>query len=157
MVKLVYEEAIMPVKPIPDRYHSVTPYLVVQGASTLIEFLKQAFEATEMFRMAQPDGTIMHAEVQIGDSIVMMGEARGECQPLSAAMYLYVEDVDAVYKRALQAGATSQMEPADQFYGDRHAGVKDPAGNHWWIATHIEDVPPDELARRAEAFMKQPH
>ena len=144
----------MAVKPIPDGYHSVTPYLVVQGAATLIEFLKQAFEASETFRMARPDGTIMHAEVKIGDSTVMMGEAGGEHKPMPTCIYLYVNDADAVYKRALQAGATSQMAPANQFYGDRHGGVMDPVGNLWWIATHVEDVPPEEVARRAEAFMK---
>lgn len=145
----------MAVKPIPDGYHTVTPYLCVQGAATLIEFLKQAFEATETFRMADPDGSIMHAEVKVGDSILMVGEARGEHQPMPTCIYLYVNDTDTVYKRALQAGATAQMEPANQFYGDRHGGVKDPVGNLWWIATHVEDVPPDELKRRAEAFMKQ--
>ncbi len=146
----------MAVKPIPEGYHSVTPYLVVQGAPTLIDFLKQAFDATEIFRMARPDGTTMHAEVRIGDSIVMMGEPMGQFQPMPGSIYLYVHDADATYQRALQAGATSIMEPADQFYGDRHAAVKDPVGNHWWIATHQEDVPPEEIARRAEAFMKQP-
>src|SRR5918996_4993208 len=118
----------MAVKPIPDGYHSVTPYLVVQGAATLIEFLKQAFEASETFRMARPDGTIMHAEVKIGDSTVMMGEAGSEHKPMPACIYLYVNDVDVVYRRALQAGATSQMEPANQFYGDRHGGLMDPVG-----------------------------
>ena len=145
----------MAVKPIPDGYHSVTPYLVVQGVGKLIEFLTQAFDAQEVFRMPRPDGTIMHAEVRIGDSIVMMGEPMGELKPMPSAIYLYVNDMDAVYKRALQAGATSMMEPADQFYGDRHGGVKDPVGNIWWIATHKEDVPPEELAKRAEAFMQQ--
>jgi uncharacterized glyoxalase superfamily protein PhnB len=106
-------------------------------------------------RMPTPDGTIMHAEVRIGDSPVMMGEARGEHKPMPGSIYLYVDDTDATYRRALQAGATSLMEPADQFYGDRSASVVDPVGNHWFIATHIEDVPPEELARRAEVFMKQ--
>src|SRR5690606_6674014 len=96
-----------------------------------------------------------HAELKIGDSTVMIGDACDEYQPMPACMYLYVNDVDAVYKRALEAGATSHMEPANQFYGDRHGAVKDPAGNLWSIATHVEDVPPEELARRAEAFMKQ--
>ena len=145
----------MAVKAIPDGYHAVTPYLVVQGAAKLIDFLKQAFDAQETFRMPMPDGTIMHAEVKIGDSMVMMGEASEQWKPMPAALYLYVTDADAVYKRALQAGATSIMEPADQFYGDRHGGVKDPSGNMWWIATHKEDVAPEELKKRAEAFMKQ--
>jgi PhnB protein len=145
----------MAVKAIPDGYHAVTPYLVVQGAAKLIDFLKQAFDAQETFRMPMPDGTIMHAEVKIGDSMMMMGEASEQWKPMPAALYLYVTDADAVYKRALQAGATSIMEPADQFYGDRHGGVKDPSGNMWWIATHKEDVAPEELKKRAEAFMKQ--
>jgi PhnB protein len=145
----------MAVNPIPEGFHSVTPYLVVREVPRLLDFLKQAFKAQEIMRMPAPDGTIMHAEVRIGDSPIMMGEARGEYKPMPGSIYLYVEDTDSTYKRALQAGATSQMEPADQFYGDRHASVIDPVGNHWYIATHIEDVPPDELARRAEAYMKQ--
>jgi uncharacterized glyoxalase superfamily protein PhnB len=143
----------MAVKPIPDGYHSVTPFLIVPGAAKLLDFLKQAFEAQELHRMPRPDGTIMHAEVRIGDSLVMMGEPMGDSQPMFGSLYLYVHDVDAVYKRALQAGATSTSEPADQFYGDRSAGIKDPVGNQWWIATHKEDVPPEEIARRAAAFM----
>jgi PhnB protein len=145
----------MAVKPIPEGFHRVTPYLVVREVPKLLDFLKQAFDAQEIMRMPQPDGTIMHAEVRIGDSLIMMGEARGEHKPMPGSLYLYVDDTDATFKRALQAGATSTMEPANQFYGDRSAGVIDPVGNHWWIATHIEDVPPEELARRAEAFMKQ--
>jgi PhnB protein len=145
----------MAVTPIPEGYHTVTPYLVVQGVPTLIDFLKQAFDAQEIMRIPRPDGAIMHAEVRIGDSAVMMGEAMGEFQPMPGSIHLYVNDADATYQRALQAGATSIMEPADQFYGDRSAGVVDPVGNRWWIATHQEDVPPEELARRAEAFMQQ--
>src|SRR5262245_60346286 len=115
----------MAAKPIPDGYHTVTPYLTVQGASQLIDFLKLAFEAQETERVTAPDGAIAHAEVRIGDSIVMMSEARGDWTPMSSALYLYVNDIDAVYKNALRAGATSTMEPMDQFYGDRSAGVKD--------------------------------
>jgi PhnB protein len=120
----------MAATPIPEGYHAVTPYLVVQGVPTLIDFLKQVFEAQEMMRMQRPDGTIMHAEVRIGDSAVMMGEATSEFKPMPGSLYLYVEDTDATYQRALQAGASSMMEPADQFWGDRHAGVVDPVGNH---------------------------
>jgi uncharacterized glyoxalase superfamily protein PhnB len=145
----------MAVKPIPDGYHSVTPYLTIPGVAKLLDFLKQAFEAQELHRMPRPDGAIMHAEVRIGDSRLMMGEPMGNAQPMFGSLYLYVHDVDAVYKRALQAGATSTSEPADQFYGDRSAGIKDPVGNQWWIATHKEDVPPEEIVRRAEAFMQQ--
>ena len=143
------------VKPIPEGYHTVTPYLTVQGAARLIDFLKNVFDARETERFERPDGTIGHAELRIGDSVVMLGDVQGESKATSSAMYVYVNDADTIYKRALEAGATSVMEPADQFYGDRHGGVKDPAGNYWWIATHIEDVSPEELKKRAAAFMKQ--
>ena len=142
----------MTVKPIPDGYSSVTPYLVVQGVAQLIDFLKQAFEATETERLTRPDGAIAHAEVRIGDSIVMMGEATDVFKPMPANIHLYVNDADAIYKRALRAGATSQQEPGDQFYGDRTAAVKDQFGNHWYIATHREDVPPEEMSRRFAAM-----
>jgi uncharacterized glyoxalase superfamily protein PhnB len=145
----------MAVKPIPDGYHTVTPYLTVEGASSLIEFLKEAFDAQETERVVQPDGTIMHAEVRIGDSVVMLSDAMGERKPIPTGIYLYVNDADATYQRALQAGATPMMEPANLFYGDRHGSVKDPSGNYWSIARHIEDVPREELAKRAEAFMRQ--
>jgi len=145
----------MAAKPIPDGFHSVTPNLVVHGTDKVLTFLKQAFDAKQIHNMTRPDGTIMHAEVKIGDSVVMMGEAMGNCQPMPSSLYLYVPDADAVYKRALQAGATSTMEIGNQFWGDRVGGVKDPAGNQWMIATHTEDVPPDEMRKRAEAFMKQ--
>lgn len=146
----------MAVKPIPDGYHTVTPYLVVDGADRLIDFLKQAFGAEEKFRMPTPDGKVAHAEVTIGDSVVMMGDAAaGEAEPTSAMIHLYVEDADASYQRALDAGATSVRELMNQFYGDRSGGVKDFAGNVWWIATHVEDVPQDEFARRAEELAQQ--
>jgi len=146
----------MAVQAMPDGDHSVTPYLVVPGVATLLDFLTQAFEAHELHRLPRPDGTIMHAEVRIGDSRVMLGEPMGDAPTMLGALYLYVHDVDAVYTRALHAGATSTSAPADQFYGDRSAGLKDPVGNQWWIATHQEDVPPEEIAKRAEAC-RQPH
>jgi PhnB protein len=145
----------MAVKPIPEGYHTVTPYVVVPGVAKLIDFLKQAFDAKELHRMAGPDGRIMHAEVKIGDSPVMLGEPMGEWKAMPCAVYIYVADTDAVYNSALRAGATSMMEPADQFYGDRNAGVKDPAGNLWWIATHVEDLSTEEIKKRSEAAMKQ--
>ncbi|MFQ6013315.1 MAG: VOC family protein [Thermoplasmata archaeon] len=143
----------MGVKPIPEGYHAVTPYLVVQGVAQLIDFMKTTFHAEEKERHSRPDGTVLHAEVRVGDSVVMMGEPteRTELQP--AHLYMYVNDTDATYRRALEAGAESLREPGDQFYGDRTAGVKDTFGNVWWIATHVEDVPPEELRRRAEAEM----
>lgn len=145
----------MAVKAIPDGFHSVNSYLVVDGADKFIDFLKQAFGAEEIERLSRPDGKIAHAEVRIGDSIIMLGEAGGdEWKPTSAAIYLYVNDADATYKSALEAGAVSLMEPVDQFYGDRNANVKDPFGNLWFIATHVEDVSPEELTKRAAAAMK---
>jgi uncharacterized glyoxalase superfamily protein PhnB len=140
------------VQPIPDGVHTVTPYLVVAGIPKLIDFLKQAFGAQEVGRMARPDGGIMHAEVQIGDSKVMMGTPMGEWKAKPCSLYLYVEDVDAVYQRAIQAGGTSVGEPKDQFYGDRSGGVIDPSGNYWGIGTHIEDVSHEEMAKRFAAM-----
>lgn len=141
----------MSVNFIPAGCHTVTPYLTVQDAAGLIEFLVRVFDAKETERMMRPDGTVGHAEVRIGDSVVMIG---GGSTPRLAALYMYVPDVDATYRRALEAGAPSVSEPNDQFYGDRHGAVKDPAGNDWWIATHIEDVAPEEMTRRAKASMK---
>jgi PhnB protein len=152
----IKEDQTMAVKPIPDGYHSITPYLVVPDAPKTIAFLKQAFGATTLFEpMKRPDGSIGHAELKIGDSPLMLSEANEQCPATRAMIHLYVPDVDATYKKALAAGATSVMEVADQFYGDRSGGVKDPAGNSWYVATHKEDVAPQELAKRAAAFFKQ--
>jgi PhnB protein len=142
----------MSVKFKPDDYQIVTPYLIVQGASQLLAFVKQAFDAKERFVMPGPDGAIGHAEVSIGDSVIMFADSSPEYVPRNTMLYLYVENVDATYKRALEAGATSVKEPADQFYGDRSAGVEDSFGNYWCIATHIEDVPPEEIEKRAKAY-----
>jgi PhnB protein len=143
------------VKAIPDGYSAVTPYLVVQDANKLVEFLKKAFDAKEHHRSATPDGTIVHAEVRIGGAPLMIGGAFPGGAVSTAMIYLYVVDTDATYKRAIEAGATSVMAPADQFYGDRNAGVKDFAGNQWWIGTHIEDVSPQELEKRAQAAFQK--
>lgn len=145
----------MAVKPIPEGYHTITPCVTVQGVDRLIDFLKQVFDATEIERMANADGTIKHAEVKIGDSVLMMSESRGEWKPMPGAFYVYVSDADAVYQRALQTGAASLMEPVDTFYGNREAGVKDPFGNSWWIATHVEDVALEEMQKRFEAAAKK--
>jgi PhnB protein len=142
----------MAVKPIPEGYHTVTPYLIVQGAETLIEFLTQAFAGTEISRTLHPDGSIMNAELKIGDSFIMLSEARPEFGAMPTMIHLYVENADELYHRALQAGATSMMEPRDEFYGDRAAGVKDPTGNQWWIATHQEDVSSTEIAERIKTL-----
>jgi PhnB protein len=143
------------VKPIPDGYSSVTPLLTVKGAGLLTEFLKRAFGATERFRMNWPDGTVAHSELQIGSSIIMLGEAHGESRPTTATIYLYVDRADETFRRALDAGAVSLREPANEFWGDRQGGVRDPAGNVWWIATHVEDVSPEEMARRGQEWLKQ--
>lgn len=142
-------------KPVPEGHHTVTPYLLVADAAKLINFLTNAFGAVEVERMTGENGRVMHAEVTLGDSRIMMGEPMGEFGPMPAGIYLYLPDVDAAYKRALEAGATSLMEPADQFYGDRSGGVRDSQGNMWWIATHVEDVAPEEMQRRAKAAMQQ--
>ena len=144
----------MAVKPIPEGYHSVTPYLIAQNAAKVLDFVKQTFDAQELFRMPGPNGTIGHAEFRIGDSMVMISDGGEQFPPMPCSLYVYVNDVDATYKRALQAGGISVKEPADQFYGDRSASVKDSAGNLWGFATHIEDVSPEELERRAKALGK---
>jgi PhnB protein len=137
----------MAVRPIPDGYYTVTPFLGATDCGKLIDFLKQAFGAEEIMRMPGPGGVVVHAEVNIGNSRVMMGNASGSANSL----FLYVEDVDALYKRAIKAGAASEREPTNEFWGDRAAKVKDPFGNTWWIATHIEDVTPQELGKRVAA------
>lgn len=146
----------MSVKPIPEGHHSVTPYLTFRGAEKGIEFLRQAFGA-EMAHEAlmRPDGKIMHAEVKIGDSRVMIADESEQAKATESTLCLYVPDVDSVFQRAVKAGGKTIMEPVDMFYGDRTGGVKDPSGNSWMIATHKEDVAMPELKKRAEAFMKQ--
>lgn len=143
----------MAVKAIPDEYNRVQPYLVVNGAAGVIEFMKATFGAQEKGRMPGPNGTIGHAEMLIGDSVVMLGDAGPENPPMPATMVVYVEDCDATYKKALAAGGTSERAPEDMFYGDRSAGVLDAAGNRWWIHTHIEDVTPEEMQERMAASM----
>ena len=151
----------MAVQPVPDGYHTVSPYLAVEDAATAIDYYKKAFGATERVRMETPDGKIGHAELEIGDSIVMLADPfpQASTKPphelggTSAGVFLYVEDVDQVVKRAVEAGATVTMEVADQFWGDRFGTVTDPFGHVWSVATHVEDVPPAEMAERAKAAM----
>jgi PhnB protein len=138
------------VKAVPEGHHTVTPYIVVAGVSKLMDFAKQAFDAKEVHVSRRPDGSVMHAEIKIGDSIIMMGESP-DIKRFPAMLHLYMDDVDAVYQRAIQAGAKSLREPADQSYGDRTGGVEDAFGNQWWIATHVEDVSSEEMERRAKA------
>jgi PhnB protein len=149
------KEPVMAVKPIPDGYHTVTPYLMVEGASTVLEFAKQVFGAEEFVNMPAPNGKVGHAEIRIGDSVVMVADASTSDQGvvMPGVLTVYVDDVDKAYAASLEAGATSLREPADQFYGDRTAGVKDAAGDHWWISTHVEDVPPEEMGRRAQEWL----
>jgi PhnB protein len=147
------------VKPIPDGYHSVTPYLCVKGGGDAIEFYKQAFGATEVMRMAAPDGKVGHAEIQIGDSRVMLADEFPEMGFLSpktiggspVMMHVYVEDVDTTVSRATAVGAKVTRPVADQFYGDRAGQVEDPFGHKWWVSTHKEDLTPEEIDKRREA------
>jgi uncharacterized glyoxalase superfamily protein PhnB len=141
-------------QPIPKGYRTVTPYLLVKGASAFIEFAKKALAAEVVRRSDGPNGLVMNAELKIGDSMLMCADPRPDMASQPASFYLYVTDCDAWYARAIAAGAESQMKPADQFYGDRNAGVKDSFGNQWWFATHVEDVSDAEIAKRAAALKK---
>jgi PhnB protein len=136
----------------PVGFHTITPFLLVKNASNLIDFMKQVFEAEEVERYSNEDGSIMHAVLQIGDSRVMLSDANEQFPERTAMLHLYLPDVDTVYQRALSTGATSLREPVDEFYGDRSAGVLDSFGNQWWLATHVEDVSEEELQRRMEAM-----
>src|SRR5262245_10665572 len=140
------------VKPVPEGFHTATTYLVLENANKAIEFYRQAFGAKERFRMPTPDGRIAHAEIQIGDSILMVTDAIQE-PVTSTSIYLYVPDVDAVYARAVKAGAKAAMPVTDMFWGDRFGRVTDPFGIRWQIATHTEDVPPEEIGKRAAQAM----
>jgi len=141
----------MPANPIPTGYHTVTPYMTVRNLSQMLEFVQKAFDATIEGTTQGQDGTIWHAHFLIGDSMLMAGEASEKWPAMPTALYLYVLDVDATYRKALGAGAESIREPSDQFYGDRNCGVKDMCGNYWWIGTHFEDLSLEEIQRRAIA------
>ena len=138
----------MTVQPIPEGAQRVTPYLVVEGAAECLDFMRDVFGAEERFRMDAPDGKLGHAETTIGDSVIMVGDAGGEHPPQPAMLHVYVEDCDATFQKALAAGATALREPADQFYGDRSAQVRDRWGNKWSLATHVEDVSEEEMTAR---------
>ncbi|HSE91747.1 MAG TPA: VOC family protein [Methylomirabilota bacterium] len=149
---------------VPEGYHTVTPYLTIRGAADAIEFYKRAFGAQETERMPGPDGKgIMHAEIRIGDSVVMLADempSMGCRAPqtlggTTSYLFLYVTDVDAAFKRAVDAGAKATMPPTDMFWGDRFGKLTDPFGHEWGLATHKEDVPPEEMKRRAAEAMKQ--
>ena len=143
------------VRPIREGFHSITPYLFVQKADKMLDFLERAFDARQSIHQLRPDGTVMHTELRIGDSYIMMGESTSNFGPMPCSIYLYVEDCDAVYKKAIRAGGVSVMEPMDQPSGERYGGVKDPAGNIWWVATHIEDVSNEEAASRWQAAFQE--
>jgi len=147
-------------KPIPEGYHSVTPYLIIKGATEAIDFYKKAFGATELFRMPAPGGKIGHAEIKIGDSPIMLADESPEMgykspqslggSPIS--IMIYVVDVDTVFKRAIAAGGKEQRPVKDQFYGDRSGTLEDPFGHVWHVATHKEDVSPEEMERRMKSY-----
>jgi PhnB protein len=138
----------------PEGFHSVTSYLIVPGVERLIEFLKQAFGGEPGICTRRPDGTVMHADIRIGDSMIEMGESNETWKARPGSLHLYVEDVDATYRRALEAGATSLYEPDDKPYGSREAGVEDPSGNYWFLATHKENVSEEEFERRMAGAAK---
>jgi PhnB protein len=134
---------------IPEGYHTVTPYFVVADGPAFLGFLQRVFDAQERSVFKDPAGRIMHAELHLGDSVVEFGEANSQWPPMRLNLHVYVPDTDATYRRAMEAGAKSLRDPRDEFYGERSAGIEDPAGNIWWLATRIEDVAPEEMERRA--------
>jgi PhnB protein len=151
----------MATKTVPEGYHTLSPYLTVDDAARAIDYYVSAFGAKELGRMEAPGGKIGHAELEVGDSRIMLSDSfpQASTRPpkelggTSVSVFMYVEDVDAVVKQAVEAGATITMEVADQFWGDRYGAITDPFGHVWSIATHVEDVPPDEMAERAKAAM----
>ncbi len=144
------------VNPIPEGYRRVTPYLIVDGGAAAIDFYASVFGATERMRMDAPEGRIGHAELEIGDSVIMLADEHPEMNargPRSiggtpVSLHMYVEDVDSVFERAIDAGAKSVRPVEDQFYGDRLGSFEDPFGHHWNVATHVEDVSPEEMSKR---------
>jgi len=145
------QDSTTKVKPIPEGYHTITPFLTAHDAAGLIKFMKKAFHAKLNYLMEAEDGMIRHAELKIGDSVIMVSSGNEAHAPMPAMLQMYVEDCDSVYDQAIKAGGESVSEPANQFYGDRSGGVKDKWGNFWWISTHVEDVSEDELQRRASS------
>lgn len=134
----------------PEGYNTITPYFISSSADKLIAFIKEAFEAKENGIHRLEDGSIMHADFTIGDSHVMISSATDKYPANNLMLHLYMEDVDSVYNQALKAGGKSLREPTNEFYGDRSAGIEDPLGNQWWIATHIEDISEEEMEKRMQ-------
>jgi PhnB protein len=141
----------MSVKPIPEGYTTITPYLIVEDADKLVEFVETIFGGQLVFKMKTDAGRISHGEMKVGNAMFMLSEASGEWKPTQTMLHLYVDDVDGTYKKAIAAGAVSVKEPQDQFYGDRSSCVQDSFGNFWGIATHIEDVSEEEINKRLSA------
>jgi len=139
---------------IPDGFHTVTPYFVVPDGAAFMTFLKNGLGAEEVSMFRGPDGRLMHAQARLGDSMLEFGEASQQWSAMRLNLHVYVPDTDAAFRRAIQAGARSLRDPRTEFYGERSAGVEDPAGNIWWIATRIEDISEEELNRRATATYK---
>jgi PhnB protein len=144
----------MAVQPIPDGFHTLTPYIVASEATGLIEFLKRGLGAEVTHLSSYPDGKVMHAGLRIGDSMLMVTDALPTWPARPTGMYVYVPNVDEMYDRAMAAGATSINPPRNEFYGNRVGGVIDPSGNSWWFATHVEDVGDEELRRRQAAMLE---
>jgi len=142
------------VKAIPEGMHTVTPFLIVDGANDLIKFIEQSFNGKVTSIMKTKEGRVMHAAVQIGDSQIMVTDSTEKYSAAGSRLYLYVDDVDETYRNAINAKGTSLREPTDEFYGDRSSGVKDSWGNEWWIATHVEDVDDEEMEKRAKEFQQ---
>jgi PhnB protein len=143
------------VSAVPEGFHTVSPYLIADNASGLIEFMKKAFEGEVTFILKDENKRVVHSTVKIGDSSIMISDTMDGMEAQTSMLFLYVDDVDAFYKKAIQAKATAVREPLDEFYGDRAGCVKDEWGNHWWVATHIEDVDPAELERRSKQDRKK--
>ena len=143
------------VRAVPEGLQTVTPYLVVDNAAKLIEFIKNAFDGRVSFISNRDENKIMHATVSIGTSTIMISDTMEGMEPHTAMLYVYLEDADGVFKKAIDAKATSVQEPKTEFYGDRAGAVKDEWGNVWWIATHVEDVDPEELDRRSKEALKE--
>jgi PhnB protein len=154
----------MKTKPIPEGHHTVTPYLAIKNAVKALEFYKKAFDATEVYKLVMPDGRLGHGEIRLGDSIIMLadefpefgGKAPDTLGGTAVNIHLYVEDVDSFFTKAVAAGAIERKAVKDQFYGDRSGQLEDPFGHLWWVATHKEDIAPDEMQKRVQAMFSQP-